>query len=210
MKKVLSLLIIVLSVVFIPVVNAANFTNFTVRTSFSNDIDVTKIPAIYVLVSVPGEEDYREIELTRDNLFNYSTNDMPNTEIEFDSAYIAGDRTGKYDITGELKRNDNANTATLQINVLEGGTSTTKTTTSTTTATSSQVGDDDVIIVDDNGKVQTTISTDVFTSSTEKQISEGAKARLHLYKYVFLGVGALIAFVVLVILVKIVRTNNLM
>ena len=213
MKKLLCLLTIVLSVVFLPIVNAANFTNFKVSATFSSEIDVTKIPAIYVLIAVPGEEDYREIELTRENLFNYETKDMPNSNIEFDSAIVAGDRTGKYDFKGEIKRNDNSNTASLQVTISEKNnntTSSTTTTSGTTTKASSQVGGDDVIIIDDNGKVQTTDPTDVTTTTTAKQISEKAKARQHLYKYVLFGVIGFIVFAVFIILVKIVRTNNLM
>ena len=204
------LLILVLLFGFIPVVYAENFASFTVTTSFSNEIDVTQIPSIYVLISVPGEEDYREIELTRDNMFNYDSKEMPNSDIQFDSAYIAGDRYGKYKLDGDLKRTD-SNTATLTISVfLNNGSVTTSTTTTarTTTVYTSQVNSpDDVIIVDDNGNVRTTASV---TTTTASVISDAAKARLELYKYIFIGIGIFVVIVVFLILVKIVRTNNLM
>ena len=116
MKRFLKIFIIIVLFGFIPYVSAENFSDFTVHTSFANDIDLTKIPSIYVLISVPGEEDYREIELTRENMFNYRTKDMPNSDIQFDSAYIAGDRYGKYTLDGTLKRESN-NSATLTVSV---------------------------------------------------------------------------------------------
>ena len=214
MKKILNILVILVLFGFVPVVNAANFSSFKVSTSFSNDIDVQQIPAIYVLIAVPGEEDFREIELTRENLFNYETKDMPNSNIEFDSAYIAGDRYGKYILSGELKRNDTLNMASLVVTVLENNgknTTTSKTTTTavTTSGSSTVSGSDDVIVIDDNGKVQTT-SAETITITTKTEISEKAKARLHLYKYIFIGVAVLLAVVGFIILVKVVRTSNLM
>jgi len=213
MKKIVRILIVIFLIGICPIVNAENFSSFKVRTSMSNEIDITKIPSIYVLISVPGEEDYREIELTRENLYNYETSDMPNTDIQFDSAYIAGDRYGNYTVTGSIQKNNN--TATLNINVLLKNTSTTATTTTTTTKTSGVVtsevsnSGDDVIIIDDNGKVETT-TVPYITLTTKQEISENAKARIKLYKIVFAGIGIGLAFVIIIILVKIVKTNNLM
>ena len=209
MKKINYLLIIVFSLLIIPVVNAENFQKFTARTNFSNNINVGSIESVIALISVPGEEDFREIELRRENLYNFESTDIPNNS-EFDSAYVKGDRGGDFNVTGRMTKN--GNTATLEI--LVSVYTTTTTTTTTTVKTSQVVGNDDIIIVDSNGNVQTTVSTDpnqtIIVTEPSTTISEAAKSRLTLYKYIGLAVVALIVVVGFMIFVKVVRTSNLM
>lgn len=209
MKKINILVIILLSLIFIPTVKAENFTKFTARSNFSNNINVSAIQSVVALISVPGEEDFREIELTNTNLFNYETTDMP-TNAEFDSAYVKGDRGGDFTITGRL--NKSGSTATLEIMVSVY--TTTTTTTTTKVQTSKVVGDDDIIIIDDNGNVNTTEGTNPYETvviiSTSASISEAAQNRKAIYRIVLLAVGLLLAVVIFMIIVKAIRTSNLM
>ena len=213
MKKIYLLTIILVSIFLIPTVKAENFTRFTATTNFSNNINVSSIESVVALISIPGEEDFREIELTNTNLFNYESTTMP-SNIEFDSAYVKGDRGGDFNVTGRLVKESNG-TATLNIMVSVYTTTTTTTTTSSTKPRTSQVvGDDDIIIIDNDGNVNTDSTTNnaetVIITTQENQISEAAKNRLVLYRFIFLGVGLLILLVVFMIIVKAVRTSNLM
>jgi hypothetical protein len=215
MKKVLSLFIVISLFIFMPVVKAENFSRFTIRTSVSNSININELSSIIVYMALPGEDDFREIELNRRDLFNYETFDMPDGS-EFDNAIVYGDKIGKYNIKGELTKKEGPNVATLYLTVhLNGENPMITTTTTTTTTTKSQqvVADDDIIIVDDDGNVKTTASTDVPTvviTSSQSSISNAARNRLELYKYVLMIVVALLVIVGLMIVVKIIRTANLM
>ena len=207
MKKVSYVLVFIISLLFVSTVNAENFTKFTARANFSNNINIGNIESVIALISVPGEEDFREIELIRNNLYNYESTDIPNNA-EFDSAYVKGDRGGDFTVSGKMTKNGNYATLEILVSVY------TTTTTTTTVATTQVVGDDDIIIVDDSGNVKTTVSQDpnqtVVVTEASTTISEAAKARLSLYKYIVLAVIGLLVVVGLMIIVKVIRTSQLM
>lgn len=206
MKKIKLFLIVLLTMFVLPNVYADNFDKFSVTTNFSNDINVMSIKEIIVLISVPGEEDFREISLLNSNLYNYSSTDIPNTAT-FDSAYVVGDVTGNYNVTGKYAVNDNS--ANLQIMVSIYKPNTTTTTVSTTkNVTTSSVNGDDIIVIDDNGNVVN--PEDVTTTEKTTTISTGAKLRMSAYKYILLIAGVFVAFIVFMIIVKVIRTSNLM
>lgn len=215
MKKVLSIFIVISLFIFMPVVKADNYSKFTIRTSVSSSVDIKNISSIIVYMAVPGEDEFREITLNKSDLFKYETNDMP-VGSEFDNAMVQGDRIGKYLIKGEMQNREGSNYATLNISVYNNGNNpmiTTSTTTTTTTKSQQVVADDDIIVVDDDGNVKTTTTnnsqTITITSSTST-ISSAAKNRLELYKYVIAIVVGLVVIVALMIVVKIIRTSNLM
>lgn len=213
MKKLLSIMILFSFFVFMPIVKADTFNSFYIRAGFSNSVNVAQISAIYVMVEVPEEEESREIELNNTNLFNVTLKDMPNSNVQFDSAYVKGDKVGRYVITGEITRNENTNTARLDIKVSLRD-STTSTTTTTTTTLPSVIENDDIIIVDDDGNVKPTSTTEPFETvvitTGNTSISQAAQNRLKLYKYIFIAVGILIAVVLFMLVVKVIRTSNLM
>lgn len=209
MKNIKYILLVMISFLLIPTVNAENFDRFTARTNFSNNINISTVESVIALISIPGEEDFREIELTRNNLYNYESTEIP-TNAEFDSAYVKGDKGGSYTVTGKLTKNGSNATLDILVSIY----TTTTTTTTQKVVTTQIVGDDDIIIVDSNGNVQTTVSQDpnqtiVITEPTTT-LSESAKARMSLYKYIIIGIVGLLLVIGLMIIVKVIRTSNLM
>jgi hypothetical protein len=211
MKKVLTLIVIISLFIFMPVVKAENFSTFSIRANFSNEVNVTYISGLYVMLDIPGHDDLETIELNNENMFYYTSKDIPNNTT-FDSAYVKGDKVGRYSITGEIKNNTSVNSATLYLTIRLNNRSTT--TTTTTTTTKKVVEDDDIIIVDDDGNVKTTDASEeiktVVLTSTNTTLSAPAQNRMRLYKYLLIVVGVLVGIVLLMIAVKAIRTANLM
>lgn len=115
MKKILSILIILISIVGInSVYGLSYYDSVNITAVFSEEVDPFLIDTITVSLGLPTEEE-KIVELKQTENFSIDVSEIPKGNVEFLYGIVDDDRLSEYTVSGNIIKNPNNSTLDLKI-----------------------------------------------------------------------------------------------
>lgn len=115
MKKILSILIILISIVGInSVYGLSYYDSVNITAVFSEEVDPFLIDTITVSLGLPTEEE-KIVELKQTENFSIDVPEIPKGNVEFLYGIVDDDRLSEYTVSGNIIKNPNNSTLDLKI-----------------------------------------------------------------------------------------------